>query len=1398
MAKLRKQKPGEHRDHTFLDSDRIPCAVVRHQKLCLKIDVDAQRIHGYTELKVLEPTSGVVGLHAQGLNIERVLYEGTPAEHEVLPAFEGDSSDGGSTISSTQKVPVSAFDAADSAYSEYMGVLEKELAPELLVFVPESVPESTIPFQQNHDVQHPVSEVVGSNKTGMDEKNGPESGMEVMKDAVVVQPEEKEKLVRVDYWLEKPAAGAHFLGHIFHTSNQLQRARCWFPCVDLDCERCSYEMEFTVNADYVAVSCGKLLYQVISKEGTHLKTYVYSLDVPVAAQFISLVVAPLEVQPDRQNASISHFCTLGSLSQLQCTVSLFHTVFSFYEDYLGASFPFGSYNHVFVDSELTMSSASVGAAMAIFSSHLLVDERVIDQTINTRIKLAHALARQWFGVYIFPDSQNDAWLVEGLSMFLTDLFIKRSFGNNEICYRRFKANEAVCKVDIEGAPPLCPSVNLYGTERIGMLGHIQSWKAVAVVQMLEKQMGPEPFRKILQRIILRAQDPARNSRTLSTKEFRHFANKLGNLERPFLKDFFPHWVDSPGCPILRMGFLYSKRRNMIELAVHRGCTSYSDKRMQAEGDATSGLPKMDDVGWPGMMSIRVHELDGMYDHPSLPMSGDTYQLLEIHCHSKLAGRRIQRPRKGSKLEVAEDMEQTPATDARQNIESPLLWLRADPQMEYLADIQLRQPEQMWINQLEKDKDVVAQLQAIAALSALPQMSFAAVNALNNCLTDSKIFYRVRIEAAFALASTATEATGWAGLSHLTKLYKSRRYDPDMGLPRPNDFHDLAEYFVLEVIPGAVAIVRGSDGRSPPEAVEFILQLLKYNDNSGNQFSDVYWICSIIKSIGKLEFGQQSLQTLLRILKRIDRFLQYDRLMPSYNNLVTLSCIHTLTELALKFSHLLPQDRFQQIVQPFKDTKTMHWKVRVEALQALVELEIHFKGLDEGIQLALELTNTDPSVRVQSKLLAHTLHISILKGHLKDSVQSFTLSRLLRLLQSRKAFYNTIVRHYAFCILQVLAGRPATLFRRERSDTKVSVVRDMAVQPMENINIQEPKGKTGSFKLRLQPPQDLPVEPVRIRLVTTGSHASREAVPTVSGTSSGKQESDRKVGVVKLRLKPTSSTQDTTLENLKEKGPGSGPVQSSSMSVELGVKTEQFAVESPHSIKPGSLGNVFVKEESDGINKIDVQKDPSSSNDMSIDKTGDSRACQKSSKYCTDSVIDSIHKERSKSLDVLVSRITSDVGISSSDQELQVHVAESHGEHHLGETLQEDMGTDARIKLVEDSNLETGTADEEYRQRQKKRKEEERRERKRKRDKERDDHKHDGDHHEKRRDKHNDPVYLEKKRLKKEKRREEQQRLLQDVVGNEPSETATADVNFLKARTATGTSDTVVRLKFKRL
>lgn len=774
MAKPRKPKPEDPKPENS-------GAVVQHQKLCLSIDMDKRLVYGYTELKIVVPEIGIVGLHAENLGIESVWVDGEPTEFEYYPHQYSPNEDEKrwSSVSSPSS-------AADAAVSVYLSSLEKELVPNLLINCFKPSKTETEQQQKEQEKEQPVTE------------NGFHST------AAAEPPKQNVRLVRINYSIEKAETGVHFRDSVLHTDNQIRRARCWFPCIDDNIQQCCYDLEFTVAHNLVAVSTGSLLYQVLSKDNPPRKTYVYKLDVPVSARWISLAVAPFEVLPDHQFGLISHMCLPPNLAKMRHTVEFFHSAFSCYKDYLSVDFPFDSYTQVFVEPEMAVSSLSLGASMSIFSSQVLYDEKVIDQTIDTRVKLAYALARQWFGVYITPESPNDEWLLEGLAGCLADFFIKKHLGNNEARYQRYKANCAVCKADDGGATILSCSASckdLYGTQCIGLYGRIRAWKSVAVVQMLEKQMGPESFRRILQAIVTRAQDKTRSVKTLSTKEFRHFANKVGNLERPFLKDFFPRWVSSCGCPDLRMGFSYNKRKNIVELAVLRGCTALQTSSTAVLDINPDSENRDGDSGWPGMMSIRVYELDGMYDHPILPMAGETWQLLEIQCHSRLAARRLTKSKKGVKHDGSDDNGDVPPVDTRSSTESPLLWIRADPDMEYLAEVHFNQPVQMWINQLEKDKDVIAQAQAIAALEASPQLSFSVVNALNGFLTDSKAFWRVRIEAAFALANSASKETDFSGLLHLVKFYKSRRFDPDIGLPKPNDFHDFAEYFVLEVMQG---------------------------------------------------------------------------------------------------------------------------------------------------------------------------------------------------------------------------------------------------------------------------------------------------------------------------------------------------------------------------------------------------------------------------------------------------------------------------------------------------------------------------------------------------------------------------------------------------------------------
>ncbi|GAQ89684.1 TATA binding protein associated factor [Klebsormidium nitens] len=896
--------------------------------------------------------------------------------------------------------------------------------------------------------------------------------------------------VRIGFRVKHARAGVNFQGDVMHTNNQLRRARCWFPCADTSEHPHSFDLEYTVDAQLMAISSGELLYQAFTSAAEQRKVWAYRVAAPTTPGLISLAVGPFVVLPDVQAPAITHVCMPGHLKKLRQTVHFLHTAFSTYEEYLDLPFPFSSYVQVFLDSEAAYETATMGLSTALLSAHLLVDDRIIDQTSATRIKLASLLARQWFGAFITADSSADVWLIDGLAALLTDVFVRRHLGNNELRYRRYKEYEAVCLADVDGAAPLSipdldesekaagPAVQLEELER----SSVRTWKAKAVLAMLEKQVGPDGFKKCIQELVTQARDGRRPGRAVTTRDFQAILRKVGGQDKRALKEFFARWVKSPGCPRISVAFNYIRRRNLLEVALVRTATASADPAVLA---ASSGAKSSDlsdinpESGWPGSLPIRVQELDGSFDH-LVALSGDPFDKAELQCHSKLTaakkliakeGKPTKRKgkygqkKKGAPAEIEEDGElggplkvlAGAANGAREhNVDSAVVWVRVNPDLDVLAELHVHQTEHMWIAQLEKDRDVVAQVEAITALGALPRPTFAAMNALNNCLADGRVYCHVRAEAARALGRTAKESTNWAGLDMLLKFYRSRRYDPDVEQPKPNDFSDFRDYFVDQAIPGAVASVRGSDGFSPLEAVEFLLEVLKYNDNSANAFSDGNWLAVVIEAVGAAKYSPQTrTQHLPKLLKQLDKHLQYDRLLPSHGHVVTISCLRTLARLACQ----MPRDetlkeRLQVLL--LQHTSARHvYKVRVAAFRSLMDLEHRWDGPTAALHVALKVADNrepakeDSAQSATSKILARTdrgfgapfcavvTKLLTYASRLWASHKGVATpeggavaggGRLQGLVTSRRGWRDVRLRHVAFMLDQQMHGRPATLFR----------------------------------------------------------------------------------------------------------------------------------------------------------------------------------------------------------------------------------------------------------------------------------------------------------------------------------------------------------------------------------
>ena len=104
------------------------------------------------------------------------------------------------------------------------------------------------------------------------------------------------------------------------------------------------------------------------------------------------------------------------------------------------------------------------------------------------------------------------------------------------------------------------------------------------------------------------------------------------------------------------------------------------------------------------------------------------------------------------------------------------------------------------------------------------------------LMDRRYFHGIRTAAAAALARHAKDELDWIGLYHLEKVFQELFCFVDSPMTRPNDFSDRASYYLQCAIPRAMAKVRDNEGRAPLRIRAFLLEKLKFNDNSNNEVS----------------------------------------------------------------------------------------------------------------------------------------------------------------------------------------------------------------------------------------------------------------------------------------------------------------------------------------------------------------------------------------------------------------------------------------------------------------------------------------------------------------------------------------------------------------------------------
>nr|Q9TYN3.1 RecName: Full=Transcription initiation factor TFIID subunit 2; AltName: Full=TBP-associated transcription factor 2 [Caenorhabditis elegans] len=712
--------------------------------------------------------------------------------------------------------------------------------------------------------------------------------------------------LRVDTVVRDPPRGLQFVDfnehdcHVFtyHTPH-ISGAREWTVCLDEPDQLALWELTFELEPHLVPVASGELEEKREVSENGKIR-YKFHQTVPTSACNIGWAIGRFKLEPHPESPTIYTFSLPGLEPFVNHTTMYLDKMVEFLEEKLSCRFPYPTLKVVFVDQ--CTEEIQVYSSLLIVPTAMLYHKKIIDVVQEARQKLIFSIALQFFGCLISPAQWWHWWIPVSIARFLTSLYVETKLGTAEARWQLKRAMDDVCDYEhqwgkiVLSPPEPTKKLPLHVDPRHEYTAsplYVEAMlkKGFLTMRMLQRRIGLEPFMRVLHRVLTVGLDmsekkttPAAWRHLLTTTEsfFRSVISVTGKEIPSFLSQF----VRTGGHAAFAVKFDFNRKRNIVEIEI---------KQDDTEGNGRTQ--------YTGPLSVVVQEVDGAFTH-TIQIDGAVSHA-EISCHSK--GRK-QRKKKvplltGEEIEI--DL-------TNMDAESPILWLRIDPDYLLIREITISQPMFHWEYMLRYERDVIAQMEALERIQALPSAHSRSV--IVDAVANEKFFYRIRYRAAFVLTfvqNRKSEALT-VGTPVLINMFReSFGSKAATNIPRSNNFvvtaQNLQQYFVMQALPQAIARLRRQSGECHEDVQPFLLDLIKFNDNSTNRYSDDFYRAALYNSLASSVFPHdalpchvelpENLSNDVRVLiKEFTYALNMDTVSPSWGRVVGAAALTGLYQL----------------------------------------------------------------------------------------------------------------------------------------------------------------------------------------------------------------------------------------------------------------------------------------------------------------------------------------------------------------------------------------------------------------------------------------------------------------------------------------------------------------------
>ncbi|KAI5192369.1 transcription initiation factor TFIID subunit 2 [Nematocida minor] len=508
------------------------------------------------------------------------------------------------------------------------------------------------------------------------------------------------------------------------------------------------------------------------------------------------------------------------------------------------------FSRIYVIFTISVVSDRPGINCSILNISQIPFPEAIDQIFQSVHILTRTLSAQYFTILSHHTVSLDAWIHVGMQEYTASILSEAILGSNESKYELNRDIEYIHRHDTD-EPPLSSTARDNSTFNSVFFRK----KAGAFMKVLENNLTPAFMHKIMKELLER--------KSPSTNDFMRIIKETTGKD---VRSLFDAYILRSGIPTITAHVEHSRTGGVSVILRQKINSVHPDANVTISGN----------------ISIRIYETDSVLDHVlflgATPIS-----------HELSSG--ITRTTRKRHSQSTNDT-------------SSLLWVRIDPGIEWMKVASVEQADYMFAEQLVSEKDVYGQMEALSGVMKNPSETICGV--LERVMGDPTVFYKVSISAGVLLAKSVNEESGYFGFQRVVQYFINNYCIQNTTIVRSNDFSAYRLYFMQKNIASSMALCQLDSMKSVGDRViraksvvsAFLLNLMRYNDNTGNSFDDSFYLADIITALGIALCSDGHVDT-GPFVSEIERLRRRDLLFPSHQNILTCAAIKALTRLGVQ-------------------------------------------------------------------------------------------------------------------------------------------------------------------------------------------------------------------------------------------------------------------------------------------------------------------------------------------------------------------------------------------------------------------------------------------------------------------------------------------------------------------